>query len=946
MTPVLGAGVAVHQPRLLVGRDAERAIISAALDVARGGESCALALVGTAGIGKTSLLVAAEEQAEGFRIVRARGVEQEAEMPFSGLHELLAATMGEVRGSAPAHVKVLEGAFGTGRSVGADRFAIGVATLNILAALAEQRPILAVIDDVQWIDVASVEALLFASRRLRSEGVVLLIAGREPPAGTRRSGVLEHHLEGLDHDAARALLEIHTEGAVPSDVVSALVAATGGNPLALGEAARRLDPLQLIGAVALDDPPAVGLQPDLAFSSTVAALPAPTRRALGVMAALGRPGGGNVLKLALEGHGLRLADLEPAEAAGVLMPLGDRAEFVHPLFRSAAYHGLEPAARRAAHAAIARAGGLGRLGDAWAWHLAAATTGPDEDVGSALETVAKRQRARGGALAASRAFARAAGLTADRATQLRRLIAAAGAAQEGGNTAAAESLVFEGLAIAGDPTSRAELRWILARIAASQGRLSAARGVLVEEATRLEAWNRQRASLMLIDAAMPALWTFEMDPGVPDARRAYALCRALGSEAQAEAAIVLAMVLLGRLDEARPLLERWRQRVEEADAPLEGEHHALGLARVLLWTDRVTAARHVLGRLTQTARERSPSELPLILEVTADLEWRAGRWSHGHAAAAEGVELAEAMHQTLALARCLAVRARFDAATGRIEDCSEAVGRLGAVRSAISSEPWTRGLELPALGLSALAVGDVDRAVEVFSSVVELADGRQVRDPGAAPHRGDLIEALVKAGRVEETRRVLDALEQRATEAQRPGPRAIAARCRGLTGTGDDFEGHFERALIEHRLASDPFEEARTNLLLGERRRRARRRGDARAPLRSALATFEALGAVPWAERARFELNATGESVGQRRSAYEELTPQELRVALAVVDGATNREAAASLFLSVKTVEYHLTKVYEKLGVRSRTRLARLLTTQPGPPGSPADTEPIRDPPP
>lgn len=909
----------------LLGRDAERDLIAAALGRARAGESCALAFVGPPGIGKSTLLDEAARSAGGATVLRARGVEQEAEMPFSGLHELLGRAGAHLRVSPANDAATLADAFGVGRPAGTDRFAIGLATLNLLAALAEDRPLLALIDDAQWLDAASLEALLFASRRLKGEGIVVLFAGREHLAGQARSGIPEHVIGGLDVASATQLIAARCRGYVAPEVVDALVAATGGNPLALGEALTQLTSEQLAGVQALDDPPAVGLGHGLAFQPAIDALPMDTRTALAALAALGSSGHADLLQVVLAPLGLTLDDLLPAEVAGIIALGGPKVEFGHPLSRSAAYHGIDPGTRRQIHATIARAAGPARLGEAYAWHLSAAAIGPNREAADALEAVANRQRARNGDVAASRAYARSATLTDDLPTKLRRLTEAARAAESGGHHAAAEMLAAEGLAIAEDPGSRADLHGLLAQVAASQGRLSAARDILVEEASRLEIYNRSRAASMLVDAAMQSLLSFEMDPGVPDARQAFALAQATGSADMARPGIVLAMVLLGRLQEAEPELDRWQQQVQTSRSPEEPTQHALVLARLLVWTGRTTAARSVVDRLSAAARDGAPSDLPGILEVAAELEWRAGRWVHGHAAAGEGVELAEQMHQRLALIRCLAVRARYDAATGRDDDCLDAARRIDDLRPDLGHEPWTRGLEDPALGLQAMIAGDAETAVTRLGSCVELANQRQVRDPGAAPHIGDFVESLVMVGRHLEAERFVTRLQQRADEVNRGSARAIAARCRGLLADDSAVEEVFAVALHEHARSPEPFEVARTNLVLGERRRRMGRRRDAREPLRLALSGFEALGAVPWANRARAELRATGVTIRAHRTASSELTAQELRVALVVADGATNREAAAALFLSVKTVEYHLTKVYEKLGARTRTQMARLL---------------------
>lgn len=909
----------------LVGRNAERETITAILSGARAGRSDVLVLVGPAGIGKTELLREAQRMATGFRVLFAQGVEQEADIPFSGLHELIHRETHELRPLPMLQYRALAGALALGPPTDADPFTVGVATLNALAVLAENQPVLVLIDDLQWLDAASRQALLFAARRLGREGVAILMAERWPAPGRTQLGIPELRLAGLDIETAGPLIEARCGVLPAAAVVSALVASTDGNPLALVEAAGHLTPAQISGVEPLEDPLALGLGEGLAFASTVNRLPPATQIALVTAAALGSALSPELLATVLVELGLRIDDLQPAESAGVVLLGGARPEFRHPLFRSAAYHGATPEERRRVHAAIAQAGGTTRLGDDWAWHLAAAAVGPDQSAADALEALARRHLLRHGHAAAAQAFARAAALSETVAIRLQRLVEAAQAAHDAGEYSLAEAYVAEALPLADKAEIHADLRQLLARIALAGGLLRVAREILVEESTRLERTDRRRAGRLLVDAAMPSLWSLELDPGVPDARQAYALEQATGTVEGAGDAVVLAMVLMGHYEEAWPGLDRWQQRVQTASAPLDEHHGALPLARALIWTGRTTAARSVLERLAHMARTQKPSELPLILEVVADLEWRTGRWDYGHAAAAEGTELAAQMSQSLALTRCLAIRARFDAAMGRDAACRAADAQVAALTHDLSDEPWTRGLIEPAVGLRALGRGEAEQAAIAFAAVLDVARDRQVRNPDVVPHQGDLIEALVMADRAGDAIPVLQALQHHANESGQGSALAIAARCTGMLAPTDGFERHFASALDEHTRSRHPFEEARTNMLFGERLRRTRRRSDARKPLRSALAVFEILGAEPWAARARAELRATGETVSARRAGSNELTPQELRIALAVADGATNREAAAALFLSVKTVEYHLTKVYQKLGARSRTHLARLL---------------------
>ena len=928
------AGQPGTRPR---GRDAELARIGLLLDAARSGRSGALAIVGEPGIGKTALLDAAVAMARGMLVMRARGVEAEAELPFAGLHELLASSM-----PAPSRPSALSEALRGRPLVGSDRFAIYVDTLEVLAATAEERPVLVLIDDLQWLDAASSETLRFVARRLDREGIALLLASRAPPVRVGQDGIEWLALSGLGEAAAAALIEERRGQRPGPEVITALVSATGGNPLALQAAADALDDAQVAGDAPLPDPPPIGPSLDQVFAPSVAALPKSSRRAVAVVAVAGANARPDVLASALDRLGLRLSDLDAAESARLIEITSHRVDFRHPLVRSAAYHAAAPAERRAAHRALASGAGRERLGDAYAWHLAAAAVGPDATAAAALTELASDQRTRGGHAAASRAFAQAAVLTQDGQERAALLLEAAREARLAGHDSEALRLADGALSLTRSPIVRAGLQSLRAEVEVARGRLMAAHDLLLVEAERLVIFDRRRAAALLVDATLPLLWSGEVDQVVVAGRQAYAIAQAAGGSTRAEWPIVVAMVVLARIDEAGPGLERWVAHARETE-PDADPSATLALARILTWQEDHEAARELLRRYLTTARAGAPASVPLALEVLADLEWRAGHWSPGLSAAEEGVELAAHMGQDLPLIRCLAVRARYDAVMGRGAECRAAMATIGKVAAELAAEPWVDDLIESVAGLLALGRGDGPAAADHLGRALSRPGRRAVRHPGALLHLGDLVEAELMAGRPEAAHRALAALERRAEESGRVGARAIALRCRGMLDADDRWEDHLAAALALHERMPAPFEQARTLLTLAERLRRARRRADARAPLRSALGVFETLGAEPWASRARAELRATGERVSGRRGPPSgELTAQELRVALAVAEGATNREAAAALFLSPKTVEHHLTSVYGKLGVRSRTALARRLLTAAG--DDDAGAPPIRIP--
>ena len=626
-----------------------------------------------------------------------------------------------------------------------------------------------------------------------------------------------------------------------------------------------------------------------------------------------------------------MSDLEAAESAGLIRVGPDGIRFFHPLVRAAAYHSAAPAARRRAHELLADHVPLGEMGEARAWHRATAIVGLDAGAADALDAVAVAQRARGGHAAASRAFARAAGLSAHPPERSRRLLEAAGSARLAGASATALALADQALGLPCSPHVRAELQRVRAAVALTAGRLAAARGMLMDEAARLEAFDRSRTAAMLTEAALPGLWAGDVVDTVVAAREAYALGRAAGLSARMEQATAVAHVVLGRQREARPAVGRWLDRARREE-PLVNVAGTLALSRVLIWLEQWNEARSLLERLTGSSRRRAPGELPLALEALAELDWRTGRWSSGMASAAEGVELADHMDQELGLIRCLAVLARYHAAMGDEGDCRAALTRLrapGRTRSTASDGRTGSARAHP--GCSPSASGDGATAADLLGRCVDAAGARGVRIP--EPSRTSPTRSRRSTSRgARRLRRggwrpCCGAPRRADRSSSRRRPRDAGRSC----DEGPSWEPRLRRSaeLLERTPAA--FERARSLLALGERVRRDRRRAEAREPLRAALEMFDALGAAPWSRRARSELRATGQRVAGRSGApTTELTAQELRVAVAVAEGLSNREAGAALFLSPKTVEHHLTRVYEKLGVRSRTALARRLLGDPG----------------
>jgi DNA-binding CsgD family transcriptional regulator len=430
---------------------------------------------------------------------------------------------------------------------------------------------------------------------------------------------------------------------------------------------------------------------------------------------------------------------------------------------------------------------------------------------------------------------------------------------------------------------------------------------------------------MLADAAIPQVRGGDAVVALETARRAADLARDAGpAAAEAEWAYAAALVVNGRAPEASELVDRWVAVLDGLDTPLVAMRLAQSVPRVLIWLERYEAARRLLDRLVGEARDRAPGTLPWALGTTAELGFRTGRWQAARAAAAEGAELGRDLGQPLGRAFCLASLARVDAGRGDEEACRAHAAEAREVGARLGSEAPMLMLGEQALGLLGLSLGRPEEALAHLRPLGDVCRRRGLEEPGVVQYAPNLVEALLRAGPRDEAEVELERLEAQTERTGRAWARAAAARCRGLLADGDAYEEPLRRALAEP--GDMPFERARTQLALGERLRRDRRRADARAHLAAALTAFEGLGAEPWAERARVELRATGETARRRSEPRSDaLTPQELQVAIMVSDGATNKEAGARLFLSAKTIEAHLGRIYRKLGVRSRTELASLI---------------------
>jgi DNA-binding NarL/FixJ family response regulator len=838
--------------------------------------------------------------------------------------------MGNLAVIPPPQAEALSAAFGLTAPAPGDPLTVAVGTLSLLAAAAEARPVLTLVDDAHWLDSASLNALVFAIRRLRAEGVAVLLAVREDvPPQLRAAGLPELMLEPLENPAARELVR-RARASMAPEIVDSVLQTARGNPLALLQLPMILSDAQALGEAPLPDPLLPSSSLSDAFVQQLDALPDPVRLALVIAAAAGRAEGG-VAARALSSLGLD-AGLGEAERRGIVTLEGE-IHFRHPLLRSVVYHEASPEERRNAHRVLARAFPADDRGLRRAWHMGLAASDPDEDVAATLERAAIDARLRSGYSAAGHALERAARLSPDRGARARRLVEAAQDFQLVGSLERASQLLEQALESEPDLVVQAEIHHMQGRGQFLAGSPTEAVACMVDAASLIEGQAPGRAATILAEAAYACLSMAEAEIGLKTAQRAHGLAETAQDESIFLTTIVLmlALQLRGETGRAEELLDVCLPTLLEGDPLPRVSWLVHGPALALVYFERYDDARMLLQKVIGAARARSaPGILPMVLIALGELDFRTGNWTAGRLNGTEAVQLAEETGQLNVLTFCLTFLARFDAVQGR----PEAARKLADVAEEMKHSGYAKSVGYYAdvsLARLAAGAGDYEKVVDLLETVERVSIEQGIDDPSFLQWEPDLIEAYVRTGRIAEGERSLARLELLAEKTSRKWTQAVAARCRGLMAGDGAFEQAFAEAREWHGRVPQPFEAARTDLCLGERLRRAKRRADARGPLRRALETFERLGAVPWAARARDELRASG---GTPRSVspspLSELTPRELQVAHTIAEGATNREAASVLFLSPKTIDFHLQHIFRKLDIRSRTELARLLAADAG----------------
>jgi DNA-binding CsgD family transcriptional regulator len=902
---------------MLLGREREQAAIRHLLDEARDGRSGVLALVGEAGIGKSALLEHTGALASGMRVARARGVVSETQIPFAGLYELLRPALGLLGRIPTTQASALESALALRPAQEEDRFAVGAATLSLLAAYAEEQPLAVLVDDIHWLDGSSVDALLFAVRRLLAEPIAVVLTARAgETSALDGAGLPTVTVGGLEREAAEALVRSAAPDAT-ADSAARLHRETDGNPLALLELAREHVP-----DLPLDAPVPVVTSVARVYLQRAAALPGQTNRALVLAAATDR-GDLALFARAVQTLGADVADLAPAEGSGLVAVEGGRIEFRHPLARSAIYGAATAEARRRVHRALADS-----LPDAdadrRAWHLALAAAGPDDVASSALEQAAERAYRRSAYGVAAQAFERSALLSSSEQSRSRLLTSAASAAWLSGLADRAVSLLDEAALAAGD-TYAVGIDQLRGHIAIRRGPLDEGRALLLSAAERAD---DAVAVVMLADATEGSLYAADTGAMLESGARAAAVAQRDGSDWTAFFGGMthgMALVLSGEGERGAAAIRTATGVVERSEELQRDPRLVVWSAVGPIWLREGGAGHELIDRAVATARRRSAvGVLPHLLSYVAIQDAATDRWVEAQAGFDEAIRLARETGQRVVLTFALSRLAWLEARLGREDACrSHAAEAL-----AVAQEQGVRLCEiwaLAALGELELSSGNAAAALARVEAQQAVIDQRGIADADLFP-APEQVELYLRLGRGEEAAAVASVFERAARAKGQPWALARAGRCRALLAGDDAFDQEFERALELHDRTPDVFERARSQLAYGARLRRAGRRAEARERLHAAMDAFDDLGAAPWGELARTELAATGETARRRTpSTLDELTPQELQVALLLAEGRTTREAAAALFLSPKTIEYHLRNAYRKLAIHSRDELRAAL---------------------
>jgi DNA-binding CsgD family transcriptional regulator/tetratricopeptide (TPR) repeat protein len=910
----------------LLGRRVECDALERLLESIRAAQSRVLVVRGEEGVGKTALLGYLAKKASGCRLARAAGVESEMELAFAGVHQLCAPMLDRLTRLPAPQREALATAFGLSAGEVPDLFFVGLAVLGLLADVAGDGPLVCIVDDAQWLDHASARVLAFVARRLLAESVALVFAVREPSEEQALRGLPEVAIGGLSDGDARALLDSAVPGRLDERVRDRIVAETRGNPLALLELCQGLSAAEFAGGFGRPDARPLATRIEQSFLRRVQSLPAETQRLL--LAAAAEPVGDvALLKRAAGRLGIDVDAVAPAEAAG-LIELGRQVRFRHPLVRSAAYRAASVLDRREVHRALAEATDPASDPDRRAWHRAHAAVGLDDGVADELERSANRAQGRGGAAAAAAFLERATELTADPARRGARALSAAEAKFE----AAAPDTADELLALAElsplDDLQRARLARLRARIVYARRRGSDAPTLLLDAARRLEAVDVALARETYLYALGATIFAGPLG-GRPDVREVAAAARAAppGPHPPRPIDLVLDGVAT-RFTEGyaagAPSLRRALQAFRRE--PLRSGDDVLRWCWLTclvvqetvlheLWDDELW--HELATRAVQLARDAGAlGVLPIALVYRAGMHVHAGEF----AAAAALLEEADAITAATGYAPLRYASLELVAWRGEKATASSLI-EAGVEDATARGEGRVIGLAGYVTAVLHNGLGDYQAALAGARVACELED------------RGffgwslvELVEAGVRTGAGEVAADALRRLEERTRAAGTDWALGILARSRALLSDGEAAESLYREAIERLARSRMVVHLARAHLLYGEWLRREDRRVDAREQLRIAHEMLDRIGADGFAERAHRELLATGETVRKRMAdSRDSLTAQEAQVARLAAEGRTNPEIGSQLFMSPRTAEYHLHKVFAKLGINSRRELRSAL---------------------
>jgi DNA-binding CsgD family transcriptional regulator len=905
---------AAPRPPTFRGRSSERQALDRLLVDARGSRSSVLVIRGEAGVGKTALLNYAAGAASGFRIIQIAGVESEMELPFAGLHQLCAPLLGRLEALPEPQQHALRVALGLESGNAPDRLLVGLATLSLFAEVAEDQPLLCLVDDFQWLDGASGQVLGFVARRLLAEPIAMVFGVREPSDERESASLPELRLEGLGHEDARALLATVVPGRLDDRVRDRLIAETRGNPLALLELPRGMSAAELAGGFGGPGPVTLSDLED-GFRRRLDQLPADTRR-LARLAAADPVGDPLLVWRAAEQLGIDPRAATPAVDAG-LFEIGAQVRFRHSSVRSAAYRSASPDERQALHAVLAEATDPRLDPDRRAWHRAQATPGPDEQVADELERSAGRALARGGVAAAAAFLDTAARLTPDPSTRTRRLLAAARAKRDAGALDAALELLVAVEAGPVDALKAAEIEQLRGEIAFDQRRVGEAARLLIGAACRFEPLNAELARVTHLEAVGAAMWAggglleaaaaAHAAPPGPDPPRAVDVLldafaiRVTDGHRAAAPALRRALEAVLALEPAGDI-GRWTW--------LTG-FRAGAVAALELWD--IDAWHALAERQVRVARDTGALvRLQFALQFLSSSHLLAGDL----AAAAQAIEEERGIAEATGTSPVAYTEMTLAAWRGQEALASELIARE---RRAAKERGLGRMDHFASYAAAVLynGIGRYDAAHEAVGRALE--DDHLGYVPFVVP---ELAEAASRTGDTALLQATVEWMSERISSAPTDWALGIAARVRALASERDAAERLFIESIEHLARTRVRVELARARLLYGEWLRRQGRRVDAREQLRTARELLLSMGAEGFAERARHELLATGEKVRKRRDdTRDELTPQEEHIARLARDGRTNPEIGAELFLSPRTVEWHLKKVFTKLGISSRRDL-------------------------